>query len=1211
MISMVKIASGEDAWRYFHESVAVEAGRRDAVDYYAAEGTPAGRWYGAGVAGLGVAEGRTVTPAELSHLYGAGAHPLTGEPLARRYVVVATLDERVDARVKQLDTSLDDAKREHAVARVIAEETAHTPPSSVAGFELVFNPPKSVSVLWALAPTSVQEQIKAAHEQALQETLAILERDALRTRVGAGGVAQLEVLGAVATGFDHWDSRDGDPQLHTHLLIANRVQTPDGRWRTIDSRHALAPHLVTLSETYDAALMDALSNRLGVQWTERTAAVDERGYARFAQARGLSDSQEARALFADANGVAARNRKWEIAGIPPRLLDEFSQRSTAIAKAKDDLIEEFRAATGKEPSRSQVWRMRNQATRRTRAAKTVRSLEQLSEDWRERAARITDPDELVADIVRAGSARLTEHGRWSLCSDDLADALDIAEVAGRVLATLAEARATWTRANAMAEIHRALKPITFRSILDRDDASRRVLERVIEQAVAVTPGNPLHAPREFRQSDGASAFAPTSRELFTTQRLLDAERRLLDAASRQTGLRVDAAILEARLDRPDLQGRMLGADQRDAVAMIAASGLAVDVLVGPAGAGKTTTLAKLRELWEQEHGPGSVIGLAPSASAARVLGEALEIETENTAMWITGSTGPTARFAMRPGQLVIVDEAGMSGTLALDELRVQAEHAGAKLLLVGDWAQLGAVDAGGMFATIAAARGKDAAELDQVWRFTAEWERDASVLLRLGDPAAIDVYAAHDRVESGTSEQMLADALSAWKQDVSDGRDALLIASDNSQVRTLNEHAQQWLREAGRLGEASVEISERMRAHIGDRIVSRNNNRTLRDSAGDWVRNGQEWVVVRIRRNGEAVVENADRTRVTLPVDYLRDHVQLAYATTAHRSQGRTVDTAHVLVDESTPREIFYVGMTRGKDSNRAYVTAGVADTDATRQLERGWRDVLESVLRSTGAETSATVTITREHERVSSIRQHAAEYETLAAHVAHERYGPLLAGTLGAQLHDQLQHHGGYDALVALIRRVDEQGLPVHELMSDAVRSRQLHDATDAAAVVHQRLTDRLAVAAASRPGRHREHIAGLIPSITTDNADMRRALEERAAAIITRANIVLDRALADREPWTERLGDGSGELWRSAAITLAAYRDKWSVTAADPLGPINDLNHQRRTDYSVAKAALDGIEQTSPDSPRSSRRGLIGVRPQVPTELHEHRGPRLQSAP
>lgn len=111
MISMVKIASGEDAWRYFHESVAVEAGRGDAVEYYAAEGTPAGRWYGAGVVGLRVAEGRTVMPAELSHLYGAGAHPLTGEPLARRYVVVATLDERVDARVKQLDTSLDDATR--------------------------------------------------------------------------------------------------------------------------------------------------------------------------------------------------------------------------------------------------------------------------------------------------------------------------------------------------------------------------------------------------------------------------------------------------------------------------------------------------------------------------------------------------------------------------------------------------------------------------------------------------------------------------------------------------------------------------------------------------------------------------------------------------------------------------------------------------------------------------------------------------------------------------------------------------------------------------------------------------------------------------------------------------------------------------------------------------------------------------------------------
>src|SRR5690606_316616 len=129
-------------------------------------------------------------------------------------------------------------------------------------------------------------------------------------------------------------------------------------------------------------------------------------------------------------------------------------------KAKDELIEEYRAATGKEPSRFHVWRMRNQATRATRPPKSVQSLDELAQAWRERAARITDPERLVAGIVDTGAARLADQGRWSVRGDDLAHAGDVDDVAGRVLGALAESRATWTRANALAEIHRALKPVT-------------------------------------------------------------------------------------------------------------------------------------------------------------------------------------------------------------------------------------------------------------------------------------------------------------------------------------------------------------------------------------------------------------------------------------------------------------------------------------------------------------------------------------------------------------------------------------------------------------------------------------------------------------------------------------------------------------------------------------------------------------------------------
>jgi AAA domain len=186
----------------------------------------------------------------------------------------------------------------------------------------------------------------------------------------------------------------------------------------------------------------------------------------------------------------------------------------------------------------------------------------------------------------------------------------------------------------------------------------------------------------------------------------------------------------------------LAADQVDAVVAVATWGRLLDVLVGPAGTGKTTTLRALRAAWETGHGRGSVIGLAPSANAAHELAASVGIGCETISKWLTETTGPAAQqraslldeltsrratatntgnpavvrrldaaraailrsqamWRLRPRQLVIVDEASLAGTLDLDRLRDQAARAGAKLLVVGDHAQLCAVDAGGAFGLLA------------------------------------------------------------------------------------------------------------------------------------------------------------------------------------------------------------------------------------------------------------------------------------------------------------------------------------------------------------------------------------------------------------------------------------------------------------------------------------------------------------------------------
>src|SRR5699024_8068019 len=138
------------------------------------------------------------------------------------------------------------------------------------------------------------------------------------------------------------------------------------------------------------------------------------------------------------------------------------------------------------------------------------------------------------------------------------------------------------------------------------------------------------------------------------------------------------------------------------------------VLVGPAGAGKTTAMNALRRAWESEYGRGTVAGLAPSAVAAKVLGEDLGIATENTAKW--WHTHLTEGNTFEGDQLVIIDEASLAGTLSLDRITHLAAQAWAKVLLVGDYGQLQSVDAGGAFGMLVADR--DAApELVDLHRF--------------------------------------------------------------------------------------------------------------------------------------------------------------------------------------------------------------------------------------------------------------------------------------------------------------------------------------------------------------------------------------------------------------------------------------------------------------------------------------------------------------
>ncbi|WP_246222588.1 MobF family relaxase [Phytoactinopolyspora limicola] len=1140
--------------------------------YYAESGNPPGRWLGTGLTGLahgnGIQAGSAVTEVQMERLFKHGTDPATGEPLGRRFAQPKSWHERADARIRALPADLTGHERATRVAAIEAQERERPRRRPVAGFDCVFSPPKSVSALWALAPDQVRAQIEHAHHDAIAEVLRVIERDVARTRIGTRGVAQVDTRGIIAPSFDHYDSRAGDPQLHTHVVIANRVQGPDGAWRTLDSRGALFPSAVAMSELYDTQLADQLTTRLGVGW-------ERRGTPR-----------------------KPKNQSWEITGIPDELIAEFSQRATSIKTAKDDLITAYRQAHGRDPDDATILRLRQQAAYATRPGKQFRSLTEMSTDWRARATQVlgADPVQWAASLMEQASrapATPTRTGAVAGLVDRLAT---------EALTELSTERSTWRTWNIRAAAARASMPYRLSTTSERDALIDAVTRRVTELSVCISPPELADTPKVFRRADGTSAFQRSHNDVYTSTTILTAEDRLLAAAESLTAPVVDHVMRSAVATASGAQA--LSDEQRAAMRAIATSGRVVDVLVGPAGSGKTTTLAALREVWEDRHGAGSVVGLAPSAAAADVLRDSLGIATENTAKWLHESTGPAAEHRMRraahlrerraaalsasrasapfdaalaqlndvaqrwrfqAGQLVIVDEASLAGTLTLDTLRAQVQQAGAKLLLVGDPAQLSAADAGGAFGLLTHHLGDRVPQLAGVRRFTHAWERDATIRLRQGDTDVVDTYIEHGRVHSGDTEQAVDAAYDAWRADTAASLASLLIAANASTVRDLNTRARADRVTAGDVEPDGIVLHDDTTAGRGDRIVTRRNNRRLVTGPRSWVKNGDHWTIQHRHDDGSLTVTRTTESSrpVVLPAEYVAEHVELGYATTTHRAQGATVDTAHTIVDPiATTRESLYVGMTRGRHANTAYVI-----TDHDNEIPDGQiRDahgILVDVLRRTGAELSAHETIAAEQDHATSIARLAAEYDTLAREAATDHW----AGALNTCLLPDADPAGSpaYAALVSAMRRADAQGLNPATLVPRLADRDELHANDDPFALLGRRLeqvTDH--AAATGRTRTRRRLIVGLIPAAThVVDPEMRRALNERAALIEHRAAALAQQAVIERAPWLADLGPAPLNLqqrkqWMRCVTTVAAYRDRHDITDPDALG-----DQRRRDDW------------------------------------------------
>jgi conjugative relaxase-like TrwC/TraI family protein len=1164
MMTVHKLTAG-DGYTYLTRQVASADEYRSAgqslADYYVARGNPPGKWMGRGTAQLGL-EGEQVSEGQMEALFGEGRHPDRDALLAAghspastklgaaypSYADLAPYSQRVADAVAAFAEQNGRPPSATERNRIAAKE-ARRGRRAVAGYDLVFTPVKSASLLWGLGGPEMRQAVEDAHHEAVASALGWIEQHAAYTRTGHGGTAQIDATGLVCAAFDHRESRSGDPDLHTHVAVANKVCGVDGKWRSLDARNLYALG-VAASERYNTRFEDALARRCGVSFEDRPG------------------------------GAAGKRPVREISGVPLELIRHFSRRRAAIESRYAELRNDYRTDHGREPDRATQLKLAQQATLETREGKAPgRALADQVADWSAQARTVLGErrlERLAQDCTGRGEPT---------CSPE-EDQLQ--ELARQVVRQVAEQRSTWTVWNLQAETERVLRPLRFASADEREAVTEAVVDRATSPALTIKIAAPelITEPQALlRESDGMSVFVPHGSERFTTSEVLLAEDRLVAAGQQTDGPRVDQIVLQAALAIHEATtGVVLDAGQHDVVARFATSPARIAVGIGPAGSGKTTAMRAFAEVWGADG--GRVVPLASSSKAAEVLGAELGERAENLHKFLHENKdgSPTdAWFALRRGDVVLVDEAGMAGTLHLARLLELATAAGASVRLLGDPAQLAAVDAGGALRLLE--REVGAAYLTDLHRFTDPAEGDATLGLRAGDPSTLDFYHRRGRIETGSREAMLELAYDRWARDIRAGKTSVLVAAATGDVTALNARARAERLEAGQVEPAGIELHDGNLAGVGDWVVTRSNARTLRYRRTRWVHNGDTWRVLHRHRDGSLTVEHLQNGgKVRLGSDYVADSVELAYAATAHRVQGMTTDTAHALVTPEMTREALYVASTRGREKTTWYAaTEDVLDVDCHTEPDapRTADELLGAVLARTGAEDSATETLRATLEDANSLRTLVARYDH-ARTVASLEALPLALTGLPAVQRRRILNDSAAPQLARVLAGAAGRGANTQHLITAAFDLDDMSNARSPALVLATRIEDcPRALGVPDEPASDRP--LPWLPGPDVGHPGWLPYLRERAALIRERA---------------AELGSLS-----------AAYRDQYGVVDADPtsLGQPPDPGSRREAAYRAALASTTAAQGYADQRATTSSPQSTPTTDRPPHPMSQLRGPRL----
>jgi DNA primase catalytic core len=1152
---------------------ATEKGHTGLASYYTQRGETPGQWIGSGMAGIdGLAARDEVTAQQMQALFGSGHHPLaqqrseqlqgpgltdrdyqgvtrlgvpfkvfSGDVSAFRLEVASRIagvneaaglpgdwpvpaDQRARVRTEVArEFFVAEHGRQPQDARELAGLIArHSRPktAAVAGFDLTFSPVKSVSTLWAIADPQVAARIELAHQGAVKDALAFIEARALFTREGTNGVRQVDVQGLVATAFTHRDSRAGDPDLHTHVAVANKVQTKDGRWLSIDGR-VLFKATVVASETYNTSLERHLRDGLGLRFEQR------------------------------ANPDAHNRPVREVVGVDPALNQRWSARRAAVLVRHSALAADFQAAHGRPSTPVESLKLAQQATLETREAKhEPRALAEQRQTWRAQAVEVLGGRENVAAMISLALSPRVAPGAT-------VDSAWVADASGRVLEAMEARRSTWQTWHVRAEAQRQVRGAEVPTGQVDRVVDLIVGEVLVARSVSLARPEPgIVEPELLRRADGSSVYTVSGSELFTSARVLAAEQHLVAVAGLRDGHAVADSAVDMALLESAANGVTLNAGQAAMVRTMATSGGRLQLAIAPAGAGKTTAMRALAGAWTE--GGGTVVGLAPSAAAAAALRTQIGASTDTLAKltWsLEQGDLPGWATDIGPSTLVVIDEAGMADTLSLDAAVEFVVGRGGSVRLIGDDQQLAAIGAGGVLRDIQATHG--ATHLVELLRFADPAEGAASLALREGRTEALGFYLDAGRVHVGDLATLSEDVFTAWQADRGRGLDSIMLAPTRELVSELNQRARahRLRQEQGSAGTPpgpAARLADGNEASIGELIITRSNDRTLRTSSSDWVKNGDRWMVLGIHDAGDLTVQHTQSRRtVRLPADYVQAATELGYATTVHTAQGVSVDTMHALASGQETRQQLYTMMTRGALGNHLYLqVVGDGDPHSVIRPETvrppAPTDLLEGMLARDDAPRSATTLLRDQSDPTICLGQAAQRYADALYVAAEDVVGRDVVQTLDSsadRVVPCLSQEPAWPALRAHLLLLGAHGANPVEHLRAAANQRELDTAGDKAAVLDWRLDDTGLRNAGPGP---LPWLPG-VPQALAAHEQWGQYLAARSARVDDLASQVRSAAEAEPGQSPEWARQGGGRLPARVLTDVAVWRSAMQVDPAD----------------------------------------------------------------